>query len=104
MNSAQPNRTDLPGSQSDTSEVAVDSNSGNSASSNLRVFGVGEGLRAFWGIALFLLVWELLRYSVLPLFALLFRMPPFQGGPILPRTQFVYEGGALLCVVAPTWL
>jgi membrane protease YdiL (CAAX protease family) len=102
MNSAKPNRTDLPESQRDTSEVAVESNSGNSASTNFGIFGAG--LRAFWGVALFLLVWELLRYSVLPLFALLFRMPPFQGGLIPPGTQFVYEGGALFCVAAPTWL
>ncbi len=94
----------MPEDQSDTSEAAVDSDCGNTTSANVRVFGFGEGLRAFWGIALFLLVWELLRYSVLPLFALLFRMPPFQGGLVLPRTQFVYEGGALLCAAVPTWL
>jgi len=75
-----------------------------------RVFSVSEvffgsdGLRAVWGIALFLTFRELLSRCILPLLHWL--APPVHSsdGLITPLWVFDFEGGSVLCLAAATWL
>ena len=69
-----------------------------------RIFFGAEGLRALWGVLLFLAICEALRYSLYPLIHRF--LPPSAGKSalILPRTVFVSEGGGLFCIALATWL
>ncbi len=68
------------------------------------VFLDADGLRAIWGIALFLLLREVLSYCVVPMLHLLFPPAPDKDGLITPQWTFVFEGGNLICLAAATWL
>jgi membrane protease YdiL (CAAX protease family) len=68
------------------------------------VFLDGNGLRAIWGIALFLLLRETLSFCVVPFLQALFPPAPYKDGLITPQWTFVFEGGNLLCLAAATWL
>jgi hypothetical protein len=63
-----------------------------------------EGLRAFWGILLFLALWEALRYCIFPIALTLFPPSGPKSGDIAPRSAYVFEGAGLLCVTIATWL
>jgi hypothetical protein len=69
------------------------------------LFVGGEGLRAFWGILLFLGFWEALRYCVYPLaLALIIPTAAPDAGDILPRVTYLFDGAGLLCVALATCL
>jgi membrane protease YdiL (CAAX protease family) len=61
-----------------------------------------EGLRAFWGILLFVGIRHVLRYCVYPLALALVPSAAPGAGDILPRETYVSEGAALLCVALAT--
>jgi uncharacterized protein len=61
-----------------------------------------EGLRAGWGLALFLLLRELLKSCIYPLIFRFFPLPSRQYGLFLPQNLLVSESAALLCVVIAT--
>jgi membrane protease YdiL (CAAX protease family) len=63
-----------------------------------------DGLRAAWGIALFLLFRELLSYCIFPLLQALFPISRIPTSLVAPRPLFVFEGGGLLCLLGATWL
>jgi membrane protease YdiL (CAAX protease family) len=63
-----------------------------------------EGLRALWGILLFLTLRYAFIYAIHPLVQVLAPVPSDQDGPIQPRPMMVREGAVLLCVLAATWL
>jgi uncharacterized protein len=67
------------------------------------VFFGPHGLRAIWGISLFLALFEALRYCIHPIVRML---SPSSGrvGLISPQRLFTYEGAALLCVFVATWM
>jgi membrane protease YdiL (CAAX protease family) len=62
-----------------------------------------DGLRAIWGLVLFLLLCELLQHCVYPLMQVLLAPNRNQGGLISPRNLFGSEGSALICVAVATW-
>jgi membrane protease YdiL (CAAX protease family) len=67
------------------------------------IFLDSEGLRPIWGITLFLILWELLRGFIFPLFEAIFPSP--SGGTLIAaRLEFVVESASLLCVAIATWL
>ena len=66
------------------------------------VFFGPEGLRAGWGLALFLLLRELLKSCIYPLLLLFFPLRSRQNGLFLPQNLVVSESAALLCVVIAT--
>jgi membrane protease YdiL (CAAX protease family) len=68
------------------------------------LFFGSDGLRAVWGIVLFLLFRELLSYCVFPLLHLLPAGPATSDGLIAPRWLLFSEGGGLLCLLGATWL
>jgi membrane protease YdiL (CAAX protease family) len=68
------------------------------------VFLDGDGLRAIWGIVLFLLLREVLGYCVVPLLQAFFPPPANRDGLIAAPWTFVFEGGNLLCLATATWL
>lgn len=68
------------------------------------VFLDEDGLRAIWGIALFLLFREVLSYCVIPLLQALFPPSPSKDSLIAPSWMFVFEGGGVLCLAGATWL
>jgi hypothetical protein len=67
------------------------------------VFIGPDGLRAGWGIAIFLICWEALLHGLYPLIS---GAVPATGraGLIAPSSAFAYEGTGLLCVAVATWL
>jgi membrane protease YdiL (CAAX protease family) len=104
MNSAQPDVSDTPEQTNDPGGAAVDPAPPEHAFTISDIFLGPDGLRAIWGIALFLLLREALRYTVYPLVQMLFPSVSSDGGPIGPRTLFVFEGAGLFCVIGATWL
>ena len=62
-----------------------------------------EGLRAGWGIVLFLLLREALRDCVYPILHALFPSAFNEDSLIAPRSLFAPEGAGVLCVVIATW-
>lgn len=104
MNFTQPDLPDVPQPDESPARDATRHSPPDHASTFTYIFCDRDGLRAIWGIALFLIVREVLRYLVNPLFHTLFTSAPNGGGPITPHTLFVSEGAGLLCVVAATWL
>jgi hypothetical protein len=68
------------------------------------VFFGADGLRAIWGILLFLAVFRALPYCILPLVAGIFPASAPGAHEVTPRTAFVYEGVGLFCVFIATWL
>jgi hypothetical protein len=71
----------------------------------LRFIVIGpEGLRALWGILLFLILRKTLPYCIYPIFQALFPEAPGDSASISARSTFVYEGAGLACVVLATWL
>jgi hypothetical protein len=68
------------------------------------VFFGAEGLRAIWGILIFLAVFRTLSYCIFPLVAGMFPAPAPGAHAVAPRTAFVYEGVGLFCVFIATWL
>ncbi|MGA1981129.1 MAG: CPBP family intramembrane glutamic endopeptidase [Acidobacteriaceae bacterium] len=68
------------------------------------IFFGPEGLRALWGILLFLAVRRALIYAIYPLVRMLDPSRPNTNGLIQPRLILVHEGAALLCVLIATWL
>jgi membrane protease YdiL (CAAX protease family) len=63
-----------------------------------------EGLRPIWGIALFLILWELIRQFIFPLCEALFPSASASGPLITARREFTFESAALLSVAIATWL
>jgi hypothetical protein len=63
-----------------------------------------DGLRAVWGIVLFLLFREVLSYCVFPLLQAVFPTARGTTSLVAPRPLFVFEGGGLLCLLGATWL
>lgn len=61
-----------------------------------------EGLRAFWGVLLFLGFRDALRDFVYPMALALVPSAAAAAGDILPRETYVSEGAALLCVALAT--
>jgi len=62
------------------------------------------GLRAIWGIVLFLLFREVLGYVAFPILEAIVPPMPGKGAAISPRLVFASEGAALLCVAGATFL
>jgi membrane protease YdiL (CAAX protease family) len=63
-----------------------------------------EGLRALWGILLFLALRRALIYAIYPLVQALDPAQPNADELIRPRLMVVHESAALLCVLVATWL
>jgi len=63
-----------------------------------------DGLRAGWGIALFLICWEALFHGLYPWISALVPGLTGKAGLISPGSAFVYEGVGVVCVAAATWL
>jgi membrane protease YdiL (CAAX protease family) len=68
------------------------------------IFFGPEGLRALWGILLFLAIRRALIYAIYPLVQMLGPSPSNTDGLIPPRLMVVHEGAAFLCVLVATWL
>ena len=67
------------------------------------IFLDSNGLRPIWGVVLFLLIWNLLRQFVFPLFQALFHTHS-DTDLITPRRGYVFESASLLCVTIATIL
>jgi hypothetical protein len=104
MNSTQPDTSDAPKPIDNPAGDAAGRVPPNAAFTVADIFLDRNGLRAIWGIALFLGIREALRYVVYPLLQALVPSAFNSGSPIAPRTVFASEGAGLLCVVAATWL
>ena len=104
MNSTQPDLSDAPQPTDYRTGDTAQPTPPRSAFTFRDIFVDGNGLRAIWGIALFLTIREALRYLVYPLFHALFPFAPSGGGAMAPHKLFVFEGEGLLCVVGATWL
>jgi membrane protease YdiL (CAAX protease family) len=63
-----------------------------------------EGLRALWGILLFLALRHGLIYCIYPVIRVLATWPSNPDGPIQPRPMMFREGAVLICVLVATWL
>jgi membrane protease YdiL (CAAX protease family) len=100
MNSTQPTR-DCFGASDDGNAASPEPP--HPCSRDFNIILDSDGLRPIWAIALFLLVWELLRQLVFPLFEAIFPTP-FSGSIITARHAIAFESAALLCVAIPTWL
>jgi membrane protease YdiL (CAAX protease family) len=68
------------------------------------IFFGPDGLRALWGILLFLAVRRVLIYAIYPLVQVLAPSPASMDVPIQPRLMLVHEAAGFLCVIAATWL
>jgi membrane protease YdiL (CAAX protease family) len=68
------------------------------------IFFGPEGLRALWGILLFLAVRRALISAIYPLVRILDPARPNTDGLIHARLMMVHEGAAFLCVLVATWL
>lgn len=66
------------------------------------VFVGPEGLRAGWGLAIFLIVREILQSWIYPLFMKLFPVSTRSHGLYRPQGLLVFELAALLCVLIAT--
>ena len=66
----------------------------------LNIFVGRDGLRAGWGVLLFVVLLEGLTYVVIPLVQALFPWSPGMGGQIPPHAAFAFEGAGVLCVLA----
>jgi membrane protease YdiL (CAAX protease family) len=66
----------------------------------LSIFIGRDGLRAGWGILLFVVLLEGLPYVVNPLVQAMFPWSFGRGGQIPPRAVFAFEGAGVLCVLA----
>jgi membrane protease YdiL (CAAX protease family) len=100
MNLTQPERSDPPPEHADPADPAPSRR----AFTVSDIFIGAHGLRAGWGIALFLLFREVLSYCVFPFLQALFPMARSTTSLIAPRPLFVFEGGGLLCLLGATWL
>ena len=103
MNFTQPDRTGEPADTSVTAGGPVTPLSTDEPSA-YRIFFGQDGLRAIWGILLFLALREALRYVVYPIFLTLVPVSSVRSGGIPLRTMLVFEGAGLLCVALATWL
>jgi len=68
------------------------------------VFAGSEGLRAGWGLLLFVVVWMLLRMLLHPLIRSLAHGIQNPAQPMTPLYVIVAEASSLACVSASTWL
>jgi uncharacterized protein len=68
------------------------------------VFAGPEGLRAGWGLLLFVVVWMLLRMLLHPLIRSLAPGIQDTAQPMTPLYVIVAEASSLACVAASTWL
>jgi uncharacterized protein len=68
------------------------------------VFFGPDGLRAVWGILIFIALREGFVYCVYPLVQMVFASPFGKGSLLPPREMMVYEGAGLFCVGLATWL
>ena len=102
MNSTQ---TDMPDSEriSDTNSDPASSSPPEHPFTISDVFFDPEGLRAIWGIGLFLALVEALRYCIYPLARVLFPSSSGRVALIPPLRLFSYEGAGLVCIVLATW-
>jgi membrane protease YdiL (CAAX protease family) len=101
MNSTEPHARDGSGDAAASSVVSPRQPQLRTIESS--IFLDSEGLRPIWGVALFLLLWELLRQFIFPLFEAI--LPSASTGSLItaPR-EFVFESASLLCVAIATWL
>ena len=67
------------------------------------VFFGPHGLRAIWGVSLFLAIFEALHYCIHPIVRML-SSSSGTVGLIFPRSLFTYELAALLCALGATWM
>jgi hypothetical protein len=63
-----------------------------------------EGLRALWGVLLFLFFFTALRHAVFPIVLAVLPVAKPIGGGIAPRETYVFEFSVLLCVAIATCL
>jgi membrane protease YdiL (CAAX protease family) len=68
------------------------------------MFFSSEGLRALWGILLFVGLHKALRYCFFPLAQALFLPAPMDTAAIVPSSVYVLEGAELLSVASATLL
>jgi len=68
------------------------------------VFFDDDGLRAVWGIVLFLAIRKLLVYCVNPIAAVAFAVQPDPDGLISAGSTYVFEGAGAACLALTTWL
>jgi len=68
------------------------------------VFAGPDGLRAGWGLLLFVLVWQLLRLLLHPLVRSLVPGAAHSAQPMPPLLLVTLEAASLLCVAASTWV
>ena len=103
MNFPQDNVSDPPERISDTSRGTASPSSPAHPLIAPEIFFGPHGLRAIWGISLFLAIFEALRYCIHP-FVRILSPSSSRVGLISPQRLFTYEGAALLCVLVATWM
>ncbi|HEX9198452.1 MAG TPA: type II CAAX endopeptidase family protein, partial [Acidobacteriaceae bacterium] len=101
MNSTE---TDVPGSPN-----RIGDTDGGAASPPLprppvNVFFGPDGLRAIWGIGIFLALVEVLRYCVVPVVGTLVASSSGSSGLIPPSQVLAYTAAVLVCVLLATWI
>jgi len=68
------------------------------------VFAGSEGLRAGWGLLLFVISWQLLRAFLHPLVQSLIGGSAHTGETMTPAVVLAIEAGGLSSVAGSTWL
>lgn len=63
-----------------------------------------EGLRAGWGLLLFVIVWELLKSLLYPMVGSVVPPGPHSSHGMTARRLIVLEGTGVLCLFLSTWL
>jgi membrane protease YdiL (CAAX protease family) len=104
MNSIQPDQSDTQPPIHDPAGDAAGLVTPGRAFEISDIFLDRNGLRAIWGIALFLMIREALRYLVYPLLQALVPFSSNEHDAIAPRAVFISEGAGLFCVLVTTWL
>lgn len=63
-----------------------------------------EGLRAAWGMILFVAIYAAMERCLLPLRLMLLNAPPIKGDLLSARQVFSVEGAGIVAVLVATWL
>ena len=104
MSSPPPNVSGSPEQPAETTNDAMNPVSPDRNFSAYDVFFGPDGLRAVWGILIFVALREAFVAYVYPLVQTVFASPFGRGGLLPPREMLVYEGAGLFCVGLATWL